>query len=312
MERAPKRTAPFWGESPCVAYYKNGSHCKERARYVGSLCGKHKGNQKKELAKNPDADRIRKELLSSRVAAARAQVVPGQRGRVTAAHIGGMFKEYSFEPKPGYLPIFPNNKHGHGFGYGLGDFSGLSPMKLGPVRHGQAGWPDAKNIENYHQFNKVFPQEIDPNNPCDCPRAAEWPHAKPLPEFFEARRAAYLDVVPHRHKITSKGKNVPLYSVHDDKHYTYVESRYFYCHQMQLLAKATPQFAALRKMVIQDGLNLQIVGYDAYEPSGVDPESLYAHYCDGSRPFGHEMVILTMLVIDDEKLYPWERERCGV
>jgi hypothetical protein len=37
----------------------------------------------------------------------------------------------------------------------MGDFSALSPMKLGPVMHGQKDVPPATSIENYHQFNKV-------------------------------------------------------------------------------------------------------------------------------------------------------------
>jgi hypothetical protein len=42
-----------------------------------------------------------------------------------------------------------------------------------------------------------------------------------------------------------------------------------------------------------DGYNLQIIGYDGFTPS----DDLYSHYIDPSRPFGHELVLHTMLVI---------------
>lgn len=233
-------------------------------------------------------------------------------------------KEYSLVPDAGYMPIFPNNKHGNAFGYPCGDFSGLSPMRLGPVRHGQASLPDAMNIENYHQCNKVFPNEILPNTPCDCPRSARWAHMKAAPIFYSKRLQAYLDVVPHRHKYDDaklkaankayvKGnKNVPLYSVHEigneERHFTYVESRYFYCIQMETLIGSTRQAEWQR---LQDylarGYALQIVGYDAFRPTATDSDALYAHYQDGSRPFGHEMVILTILCLPNAADRPWHR-----
>ena len=232
---------------------------------------------------------------------------------------------------PGWLPIFPNNKHGHGFNYGMGDFSGLSPMKLGPVLHGQKDVPPATSIENYHQFNKVYVQELQDGVPCDCPRAGEWAHFKPIPEFYTLRNNGYRDPKPHRRKFSLKEikdgkvkageevkgnafhKNAPVYSVHVDpdgteRHFTYVESRYFYCLQMEKLAKATPAFARLQKYK-GAGYKLQIVGYDAYRPDGIDAETLYRHYCDPARPFGHEMVILALLALDTEPRarYPWNR-----
>jgi len=57
------------------------------------------------------------------------------------------------------------------------------------------------------------------------------------------------------------------------------------------------------------GYALQIVGYDAYTPRATDPDTLYEHYLDETRPFGHEMVILTMLCVDDTEQRPWNRFR---
>ena len=57
----------------------------------------------------------------------------------------------------GYMKIFPNSKHG-GREDGLG-IPELSPMLLGPVKYD--GIHDCLNLENFHQGNKVFPNEVD-------------------------------------------------------------------------------------------------------------------------------------------------------
>jgi len=346
----PPPPFPYAGETRCQASYKNsGQKCREWARYYNTgggprlICGIHSRKGKREpLATNPRADAIRTEQVQQRLrdadalatqralAAGGAPIAP----LVSAAPFPGMRREYSFVPAPGYMPIFPNNKHGHAFGYGRGfDASCLSPMKLGPVRHGQPGLPDALSIENYHQWGKVFPNEVQQGVPCECARAAEWAHFKPAPAFYEARNAAYVDPVPHRHKFPSKelkemnkdyvksvngskaSINAPMFSVHltpagEERHYTYVESRYFYCHAMETLILNTraAHWAHLQQLLAR-GYALQIVGYDAYTPTGTDADSLYAHYCDGSRPFGHEMVILAMLVLPQADQLPWRRYR---
>ena len=43
------------------------------------------------------------------------------------------------------------------------------------------------------------------------------------------------------------------------------------------------------------------IGYDGYY---ID-KTLYEHYVDTSKPFGHELVLYTMLVEDDKDKYPW-------
>ena len=100
-------------------------------------------------------------------------------------------------------------------------------------------------------------------------------------------------------------KNIPLYSIHLDKNgaerrYTYVQSRYFYCHQYEKLAPKTDDFKKLKQM-LNEGINLQIVGYDAYPIT----KSLQEHYEDPDKPFGHEIVLYTLLVVKDPENYPW-------
>jgi len=55
---------------------------------------------------------------------------------------------------------------------------------------------------------------------------------------------------------------------------------------------------------LEQGYNLQIVGYDGYN---VD-KSLKKHYSDTKKPFGHELVLYTLLTIQNPKEYPWNIE----
>lgn len=321
----------FYNEQLCDARVKStGAKCENGAYYLTSdgsyRCGVHSNKEAREkLPKNPRADAIRSEhilvFVEAAQAAAEANKQQGAAGQLTASPLR-IQKEARFEPRDGFLPVFPNFKHGHGYRYldtlGKPDLSNLSPKKLGPVM--VDGVLVAHNVENYHQFAKVFPQEQDMTQPCNC--ALGQPHFKPLAAFYEARRAGYVDLVAHRHKMAAedikkqnadRGANVnqPAYAVQfradgSEMHLTYVQSRYFYCHQMEVLATARPEFATLREWH-RDGFNLEIVGYDAFQPTGIDPESLYQHYVDPSRPFGHEMVLLALLAIADPAELPWIR-----
>lgn len=324
----------YSGETPCQGVIKSTkSDCEEMAKFQlgqqGFYCGRcirryekedDNGNKGRELPKNPRASQIRDSKHSERAMVARA--VAQQRRtmydisqmampvEITASPLY-MMKEWSFVPKIGFLPVFPNAKHGHGFNYGFGDFSGMSPMKLGPVIHGQIGTFPAKTIEVYHQGNKVFPCELS-SVPCTCPRAREWPHMLPAGDFYENRDGLYGSSKAQRHKFSKKylkemtrsdydgNINIPEYSVHVsnggiERHFTYVESRWFYCSQMERLATVTPAFKNLLGYIAQ-GFKIEIVGYDAYPPQAIDPDTLYAHYLDPGKPFGHEMVILCLAI----------------
>lgn len=202
--------------------------------------------------------------------------------------------------KYGYLNVFPNNRHqSRKDGFGC---ASLSPMRLGPVDHGQPGLPKAKNIENFHQFSKCWPNEVEDGEPTD--------------EWRERRVKGYDDPVPHRHKFDAKvmkelrrdvngqNRNAPLFSVFLDKNgierkFSYVECRYFYCKAYEVLALHTDDYKKLKKM-IAEGTNIVICGYDAQNITN----DLYTHYCDPTKPFGHEMVLYTLLTSDGN--YPWD------
>jgi len=144
--------------------------------------------------------------------------------------------------------------------------------------------------------------------------------------YKRIRCKIYEDPKPYRHKWSkkdlaakaeayNKNINIPKCSIYytkdnKERRYSYLECRYFYCHWYERLAPHTNDFKALVKMR-DEGISLNIVGYDGYVPSSddkpIDKDLLWVHYNDTSRPFGHELVLLTLLMLDDPKDYPWNR-----
>lgn len=300
----------YSGEHMCSAVTGKMKSCDQKAYFLlnGALrCGRHanKNTKRTVLQKNPRAKEIRQKQLEDHresIDAAAAQNREAGRGGTVDLLKLRMMK--SPELTPGVLLVFPNNKHENrndGFGCCM-----LSPMRLGPVMHGQAGLPPSKTIENYHQFNKVFSIEQDKEG-------------NPLPVYYEKRAEAYADPIPHRHKYDRadlkkanrdmvNGINTPMYSIHLDatgkeRRYTYMQSRLFYCHFYELLAKEQDKFRQLQDK-IRNGVNVRIAGYDAH---AVHPDGLYADYCNTTKPFGHELVLYSLLTVANPAEYPWNR-----
>jgi len=195
--------------------------------------------------------------------------------------------------------------------------SELSPMVLGPIEHGQPisiehrtlmkisdeikVLPKCQNVENFHQGTKVFEEELDEHN-------------NPSELYYENREKFYADSVPHRYKF--KGKevniNIPKYFLWVDKsctehHLNYFQSRQFYCNFYERLvlkkeSEALKRFTEL-KQLIKDGYSLCILSYDAH-PIGKTKIDIENEYLDLTRPFGHEKLLFSMLVLDDPNDYP--------
>ncbi len=318
---------PYFGERPCAR-----KGCRNRAYYrVGEnvdafWCGVHSKRDaqlRRELPKDPDAKRKRIDTLrvhEERIFEAKRAGVSG----LICCHRLLMMRQVPLTD--GFLNIFPNNRHAQRTdGRGM---PALSPMRLGPVVHRQPGVPDALNIENYHQFSKVWPSELD-----GTPTGAD-PGKLPPPKasFYEARDRGYRDAEPHRHKFDPKkmeaerknasslahveNRNAPAYALHatldgQERRFTYVQSRYFYCVAYEQLAMQTPEFRQLRTW-LNEGVSLQLCGYDAHD-MGIDasPDDLYRHYCDATKPFGHERVLYALLALRNRwsEAYPWHRYR---
>jgi len=303
----------YYGSIVCQAILNSGKNkgekCTNRAYYQENykyLCGQHSDKTKRTtLPKNKaKAENRKKEIeqhISDVESIAKTNLAKSISGKIRC-HKMGMMKRVPLIY--GYLNVFPNNKHQNrkdGFGY-----ASLSPMKLGPVIHKQPNLPNAKNIENYHQFSKCWPNEVNKNK-------------EPTKEWIQRRLEGYNDPIPHRHKFDAKemkklsgaevngeNRNSPLFSVFLDtkgiEHkFTYVQCRYFYCKAYEVLAKRTDDYKKLREM-ITSGQNLMICGYDAYEIT----KDLYEHYIDPTKPFGHELVLYSLLTLNEDD-YPWDK-----
>jgi hypothetical protein len=300
----------YYGEHKCQSIYKSGNACRNMAYFSHQgklLCGQHTLSIKtlrKKLPNNPQRKALQEKKLHDRQqmveTTAQKNRECGQKGSIICSKMKMM---KPIDHVDGYLKVFPNFKHQNrcdGFGC-----SSLSPKSMGPIDHGQVDLPVSKNMENFHQGNKVFESEVGADG-------------EPKKEFFDTQIEMYNDPVPHRHKKTSGNKNAPVYSVWVDKsgqknHITYLESRQFYCNFYERIAQDLNDYKKLCNDVY-NGVNIQLVGYDAYD---VDPGTvpnqiiLYMDQCynDISRPFGHELVLYTMLFFHKMNIgaqyYPW-------
>jgi hypothetical protein len=92
----------------------------------------------------------------------------------------------------------------------------------------------------------------------------------------------------------AKNRNVPAFSLWGGQRLSYIEARKaIYVPLYRKLATATPEFAELKAM-IDKGTNVQIIGYDGYSIE-MTRERMLEALNDGSRPFGHELVLAAML-----------------
>jgi hypothetical protein len=292
--------------------------CSNQAYYrIGDtfFCGTHSRNKKRvELPRMPasiNAERHRKKMEAheaSIIAATKANADAKVPGKLS------LFKMRMMKSPPlvpGYRNVFPNRLHGdRKDGLGL---SKLSPKAMLDIVHGQPGLPSpASSLEHLHQGNKVYPFLADEKG-------------NPTAGFYAVQKAMYLDRPhnPHRHMTgflktqptlceehgivipDGKQKNAPLYSLWTlpdgkQQRVTYVESRQFYCSFYEQRALVMDEFKDLQARLAR-GENLILCGYDAYEPT----RALNAHYLDGSRPFGHELVLYTLLTVKEKEQYPW-------
>ncbi len=302
-------TLTYFGKGICQGQYKSGAKegqpCEKWAYYQEGdqiLCGIHSNKTKRiTLPKNPKADQIKEEQRLARMEkvnqVSQLNFAAGKRGQLIVTKFRMM---KGLEYVDGYYPVFPNYKHGNRKdGYGC---PALSPKSMGPITHIMPKLPPALNLENFHQFAKVFPFELDENG-------------RQKLEYFEARIVAYHDPIPHRHKYDrkelkkkmgqDKNINIPAFSLYytaqgEERKFNYFGCRYFYCKKYEEIALKTKEFGQLKEW-LDKGVNLQIVGYDGYSVN----KSLWECYCDVGRPFGHELVLYTLLTVDEMKNYPW-------
>jgi len=292
----------YAGETICNFFKKDGTPCKYKAYYVENdkpACGRHSTSKVKLPRNKQKAVSRTKEELESAEIGRRHNEAQNAPSKVICDRLRMMARPPMVE---GFLRVFPNSKHVSRIdGVGL---PGLSPKTLGPVNHGQPGLEPARTLEGFHQFNKVYQFELNSEG-------------KLTDEFDFRRSLGYQNLDPTRYKF---GKNktehlkhlakykmkmdAPLFSVIKNSEgemikYSYVESRYWYCTYYADLVVKTEDWKKLCDLVDKK-YNLLILGYDGYNPD----KPLMEHYLDPTRPFGHELVLYSMLTAAREQ-WPW-------
>lgn len=281
-----------YGEIKCQGILKSGknagNNCKNGAYYKCDnlyLCGIHSKKYTEPITlqkfstteKTLIANTKYSDMLESAKIVAEKNKINNITGKVTLVRMSGRFSKV--EPMEGWLDIYPNFKSTYQ-GIGL-ILPGLSPMSLGPIKHGQPGIPESKTLENFHQFSKYYSK------------------LETMEEFKKSQIAGFNDLIPHRHKF--KGQ-IPDYFVWIDKdgeeyYLGYLESRQFYCNFYEKLVEESKDFLKLKNL-LKDGYNLRICGPDAYNLY----DDILESYKDISVPRGHEFCLYTMLTC---KEYPW-------
>lgn len=279
----------FAGEEKCSCCERPAYFDYRNVLFCGLHCNKNNPDRKK-LPVNPqkilDLDRARQEHARSVKDFREANIAQGLKGKVTVQHL----RMFGGHPTiPGFQNVFPNFK---------GEHPSVSPKSLGPVLG--YGGETAPTIEIDHQWRKQFTIDLDfQGNPT----------AKSRQVILDAYRHPPAE---QRHKYSRKDLpkdniNKCMFSIHDwgegEKRFSYIESRFFYCFHMQMLAPQARDFKLFREL-IDSGTNIAICGYDAHMDKGDD---LMAAYEYEGKPFGHEMVLWTLLTIENPSDYPWNR-----
>lgn len=177
----------------------------------------------------------------------------------------------------------------------------LSPMLLGPVRWVERrcklyDYPDgllpgcqkidsklmyleALVLENIWQASKVYNIDLDKEGYIQK-------------SFFE-RRARFLQETKGHRRVLPKSKGYPVSAYFDGRLFNYLESRAIYCHLYEKLVSETSEFKSLQEL-LTSGKKLLILGFDGQKMQAT-PENLEQAYANPERPFGHELVICSLL-----------------
>jgi len=193
------------------------------------------------------------------------------------------------------------------------NYKNLSPMILGPytyycteveIKEGkQEPTIQVYNLENLWQFSKIWStSEMDLSYfkkhgiEFDAKNDEHLSHVKPSALFYKNRLKGWKDKKAHRFApqaklITNGNRHVPLCSWWRGKCYRYIESRKsVYCPIYEQLARKTSAWKELQ--ALSEKGNVLVIGFDGYE---VGDKSLSDCMENGRRPFGHELVLVSML-----------------
>ena len=272
-------------------------------------------------------------LNDRKAAVRRAQKIVQQHKDSIVAKVGAFgtvslqrtFDRHVIKSTAGKALVFPNKLHSK---HPLAEFdcSELSPMRLGPVVHGQPNLPPARTLENFHEGSKCYPELISADGVI-------------VPEFYNMRLMAYTNSNMQRHEeigpdgheegtletfhtmVDCEGRaaiapyctdkmphdlvylgadgTMPLFYVWveadgSEKRMTYMQARQLYCKFYEKLAEQRPEFVKLQAL-LAGGIDIEICGKTA-QPLPVLGDYEIA-YRDEATPFAHERILAAMLTL---------------
>ena len=169
-----------------------------------------------------------------------------------------------------------------------GVWRSLSPMILGPILFSSLSCPPTRDLElphsalyfeNLWQYSKVWEGDLADDGSLK--------HT-----FFSRRSSGFASEKARRRIPGCHGSKRTLCTYWDGQMLSYLQARaLLYCPIYAELVRPTEGFSRLRDMV-EDGMPIQLLGYDGYD---VSDRSLYECFVDETRPFGHELVLASML-----------------
>lgn len=289
---------PYAGKTQCDDYgYTTGKRCRLPAHWTSDgkvYCYHHKTVYCTALPKHPNPMKHKCDGVQRRrdaVKAAREENVKnGVRGKVACSTL---FQMKPAKYIPGYTCVFVESHFSnHDDGIVAKE---LCPKQMGPVHHGQPRLPVAKNLANLYMFSKVMRGDMDPRG-------------YPSDEFYKLQKEMYAcNETMGNVKYAERMKLLPLFCRwilpnNTNQLLDVIEGRQIFCHFYEYLARTTSDYRRIVRL-LDDGYNVQIVGHTGYALT----KSIAEHYADPAVEFGHELVLYTMLTVEDEGSYPWRR-----
>ncbi len=198
-----------------------------------------------------------------------------KRGNV---HVGKLPYRWDSSPGPKTWPVIPGYKNINVCSGARGIYKELSPMLLGPIL--EVG---AQKMENLWQFSKVLESELDDNG-------------DPGQLFFERREEGFSS---HKGIRRKSDKSPVKFFYWESEKLDLVEARKkIYCNYYESLVVKTDAYKELED-ILKRGINIQILGYDGHDydvKEDPDGSKLFEFLKDTSRSFGHEFVLVGILI----------------
>ena len=176
----------------------------------------------------------------------------------------------------------------------LDEFKALDSMELGPVYTGEKRFPLCLRLQNFYEFSKVFPCDLEEDGSCGQ-------------KYWNSKHIGYNDPIARPYKY-KKGM-IPLHSTLYDGNlginYGPITQRDFLSEHYEYLARLRPEYNLFLKYIQKSNIDLK--GYQMDDNDDViwkDPNAdsiedwLDEKFNDPLYAYHYEFILLTMVFLD--------------